>query len=88
MMVLGYPGKLEGENIPYMARIAAIADTFDAMTSKRPYRDELQLDVVKEEFKKMSGTQFDPELGKIFLDILENDYNEIIRIQSKYYNAV
>lgn len=84
----GYPGRLAGEDIPYMARIAAIADTFDAMTSKRPYRDELSISVVKEEFHKMLGTQFDPELGKVFLDILENDYNEIIRIQSKYYNAI
>jgi len=81
----GYPSKLSGENIPYLARIAAIADTFDAMTSKRPYRDELPIDVVKEEFKKFAGTQFDPELTKVFLDILENDYNEIIRIQSMYY---
>ena len=58
---------------------------FDAMTSKRPYRDELPIDVVKEEFRKFSGTQFDPDLTKVFLDILENDYNEIIRIQSMYY---
>lgn len=84
----GYPSKLAGENIPYLARIAAIADTFDAMTSKRPYRDELSLDIVKEEFRKMLGIQFDPELGAAFLEILEDDYNEIIRIQSKYYNAV
>jgi len=82
----GYPSKLSGEDIPYLARIASIADTFDAMTSKRPYRDELPIDKVKEEFKNLLGIQFDPEIGKVFLDILENDYNEIIRIQSKYYN--
>ncbi len=50
----GYPGKLQGEDIPYMARIAAIADTFDAMTSKRTYRDPLPLEVVKAEIEKCS----------------------------------
>ena len=48
----GYPGKLKGEEIPYLARIATVADSFDAMTSKRSYRDSLPIDVVKEEIKK------------------------------------
>ena len=43
MMDAGYPSQLSGENIPYLARIAAVADTFDAMTSKRTYRDPLPL---------------------------------------------
>ena len=77
----GYPGKLQGENIPYLARIAAIADTFDAMTSKRAYRDPLPLEVVKAEFEKNSGTQFDPKLVPVFLDILNNHYDEIEEIQ-------
>ena len=80
----GYPGKLQGENIPYLARIAAIADTFDAMTSKRAYRDPLPLEVVKAEFEKNSGTQFDPEIARVFLDILNNDYDKIKEIQEKY----
>lgn len=50
----GYPGKLQGDQIPYMARIAAIADTFDAMTSRRTYRDPLPLEVVKAEIEKCS----------------------------------
>ncbi len=50
----GYPGQLQGENIPYMARIAAVADTFDAMTSKRTYRNALPLDVVRAEIEKCS----------------------------------
>ncbi len=78
----GYPGKLKGEEIPYFARIAAVADSFDAMTSKRSYRDSLPIDVVKEEIKKNSGTQFDPEIAKVFLDILANKPDEIKRIQS------
>ncbi len=80
----GYPGRLKGEDIPYLARIAAIADTFDAMTSVRPYRKALPLDIVKEEFRKYSGTQFDPEIAKVFLEILETNYEQIKEIQEKY----
>ena len=80
----GYPGKLKGTDIPYLARITAIADTFDAMTSKRSYRDALSLDTVISEFEKYKGTQFDPELTDIFLDILKNHYDEIKEIQEKY----
>ena len=80
----GYPSQLKGEEIPYLARITAIADSFDAMTSRRSYRDALPLDVVKEEFRKNKGTQFDPELADAFLDILENHFDEIKEIQDKY----
>ncbi len=80
----GYPSMLKGEDIPYFARIAAIADTFDAMTSRRSYRDSLPLDKVIEEFKKCKGTQFDPQLTDVFLDILENHFEEIKEIQEKY----
>ena len=82
----GYPSRLKGNDIPYLARIAAVADTFDAMTSKRTYRNALPLDVVKAEIERCSGTQFDPEIAKIFLDILDNDYIEIEKIQEKYHN--
>ena len=80
----GYPGKLKGDEIPYLARIAAIADTFDAMTSKRSYRDSLPLEVVINEFKRCKGTQFDPKLDDVFLDILENHYDEIEKIRNTY----
>ena len=80
----GYPKRLAGEDIPLMARIAAVADTFDAMTSKRSYRDALPLDIVKEELRKNSGTQFDPKVAEVFLDILENEYDKIKEIQEKY----
>ena len=80
----GYPTGLAGESIPLFARIAAIADAFDAMTSKRSYRDSLPLETVKKEFKKNSGTQFDPKLVEVFLDILNNHYDEIQQIQDKY----
>ena len=81
---LGYPSKLKGEDIPYLARIAAVADTFDAMTSRRTYRDSLPLDVVKEEFEKNRRIQFDPQIADLFLDILNNHYDEVKAIQEKY----
>lgn len=80
----GYPSQLKGSDIPYMARIAAVADTFDAMTSKRTYRDALPLDVVIAEIEKCSGTQFDPQIASAFLDILKNNLDAITEIQSKY----
>ena len=79
----GYPGKLKGNDIPLFARIASIADTFDAMTSKRSYRNALPLEVVRAEIEKCSGTQFDPDIAKVFLDILDNHYDEILEIQNK-----
>ena len=80
----GYPGKLKGEEIPFLARITAVADTFDAMTSKRSYRDALPLEKVRAEIEKCSGTQFDPKIATAFLDILDNHYDEILEIQTKF----
>lgn len=80
----GYPSRLKGEDIPFMARIAAVADTFDAMTSKRSYRDPLSLDIVKAEIEKYSGSQFDPKIAKVFLEILNSEYDSIKEIQEKY----
>ncbi len=80
----GYPGKLVGEQIPYLARITAIADSFDAMTSRRTYRNSLSLDVVKSEIERCKGTQFDPNYANAFLDIINNDYSQIEEIRVKY----
>ena len=80
----GYPSQLVGDDIPYVARIAAVADTFDAMTSKRSYRDSLPIDVVRAEIERCSGTQFDPNIAKVFLDIMDNDFDLIREIQEKY----
>ena len=80
----GYPSQLKGYDIPLFARIAAVADTFDAMTSKRSYRDSLPLDTVVAEIKRVSGTQFDPDIDKVFLDIIENDYDKIERIKEEF----
>lgn len=80
----GYPSQLVGDDIPYVARIAAVADTFDAMTSKRSYRDSLPIDVVRAEIERCSGTQFDPNIAKVFLYIMDNDFDLIREIQEKY----
>lgn len=80
----GYPAKLAGENIPLLARIATVADSFDAMTSRRSYRDSMPLDVVKAEIEKNKGTQFDPNIADVFLNILNNNYSEIEEIRNKY----
>ena len=77
----GYPDRLKENEIPRLARIVAVADTFDAMTSKRSYRDPLPLEVVKNEIKKFSGIQFDPYVADAFLNILENNYNKIEEIK-------
>ena len=84
----GYPSQLAGENIPYLARITAVADTFDAMTTKRSYRDSLPLDYVISEFERCKGTQFDPKIAEVFLDILKNHYDKLKAIQEKYKEAV
>ena len=80
----GYPGKLKGEDIPLLARIAAVADSFDAMTSRRTYRNSLDLDFVKAEIEKCKGTQFDLACADAFLDILNNEYSKIEEIRNKY----
>lgn len=80
----GYPSRLKGEEIPYIARIAAVADTFDAMTSRRSYRGPIDIEHVKEEIKRCEGTQFDPQIAEVFLEILNNDYDKIKDIQEKY----
>lgn len=58
------------------------------MTSKRTYRNALPLDVVKEEIERCSGTQFDPNIAKVFLDILNNEYDKIQEIQEKYKHGI
>jgi HD-GYP domain-containing protein (c-di-GMP phosphodiesterase class II) len=65
----GYPEGLKGEDIPIEARVLAVADAFDAMTSSRPYRNKLSYKKVLKELKHCSGTQFDPKLVEAFLPI-------------------
>jgi GAF domain-containing protein len=62
----GYPDGLKGDNIPILAKIVAVADTYDAMTTDRPYRKALKKEEAFEELKKCSGTQFDNEVVQAF----------------------
>jgi len=63
----GYPDRLKGEQIPLGARILAVADTFDAMTSERPYREAMSDETACAEIERCKGTQFDPEVADAFL---------------------
>jgi HD-GYP domain-containing protein (c-di-GMP phosphodiesterase class II) len=69
----GYPDGISGEDIPVEARIIAVADAYDAMTSKRSYRDVMQQDKVRLEIEKGIGTQFDPQFAKIMIEIIDED---------------
>lgn len=69
----GYPDGLKGEEIPFISRIILIADTFDAMTSTRPYRKGLPYEVAFNELEEFSGTQFDPGLVKHFINAMRKE---------------
>ena len=75
----GYPEQLKGTDIPEIARIISVADAYDAMTSKRSYRDALPQDAVREEFVKGSGTQFDPLFAEIMIRLIDFDTDYTMR---------
>ena len=68
----GYPRGIKEENIPVAARCLAISDSFDAMTSIRPYREALSVEAALHEIKNNMGTQFDPVIAKIFMELVIN----------------
>lgn len=68
----GYPGRLKGEQIPLHARIVAVADAFDAMTSNRPYRDGLNKETALRELVKKKGSQFEPFIVDVFIECLND----------------
>jgi len=73
----GYPNQLRGAEIPVGARIFAIADTLDAITSDRPYRRARSFDAAREEILRCSGTQFDPAVVEVFLKVPNDLWNEL-----------
>lgn len=75
----GYPRGLKGEEIPLGARIFSVADTLDAITSDRVYRPAQTLDAAREEIKKWSGRQFDPEVVKVFLEMPNKIWEDLRR---------
>jgi HD-GYP domain-containing protein (c-di-GMP phosphodiesterase class II) len=78
----GYPEGLAGEEIPLGARIVAVIDAFDAMTSDRPYRKALPREVAFDELRKGAGSQFDPKVAMAFIEILEEEHRENIDSKS------
>ena len=73
----GYPRNLKGEEIPLGARIFAIADTVDAITSDRPYRKARSYDVARMEVEKCAGTQFDPNIVEVFLGLPDSLWEDL-----------
>jgi HD-GYP domain-containing protein (c-di-GMP phosphodiesterase class II) len=74
----GYPLGLARNDIPLIARIIAVADTYDAMTSDRAYRRALPHEVTVNEILRCSGSQFDPDVANIFTDRIDNLRSELI----------
>jgi HD-GYP domain-containing protein (c-di-GMP phosphodiesterase class II) len=70
----GYPLGLKGEAIPLEARILAVADTYDAMTSDRAYRKALSNEIAIAELKRCAGTQFDPRIVAVFVIEMDKQY--------------
>ena len=66
----GYPRRIAGKDIPLAARILCIADSFDAMISKRCYKPEMSVDYALHELQRGAGTQFDPELAQMFVKMV------------------
>lgn len=69
----GYPDHLAGEEIPELARIIGVADSYDAMTSNRSYRGLLPQEVVLSEMEKGKGNQFDPQIADVMIELIKND---------------
>jgi HD-GYP domain-containing protein (c-di-GMP phosphodiesterase class II) len=75
----GYPDGIAGEQIPEEARIIAVADAYDAMTSRRSYRDMMPQDKVRSEIEKGMNTQFDPRFARIMLQMIDEDTDYSMR---------
>lgn len=79
----GYPNRLKGEQIPIQGRLIAVVDTFDAITSDRPYRKSKGFKLAIKEIKDCSGTQFDPQVAKILVEAWEHGRIDKERVKIK-----
>ena len=69
----GYPDRLKGDEIPEVARIIGVVDAYDAMTSKRSYRDVMPQEIVRGEIEKGKGSQFDPYFADVMIALIDED---------------
>lgn len=84
----GYPNGLCGEQIPEIARIVGVADAYDAMASNRSYRQALPQHIVRSEIQNGSGTQFDPRIAEIMLQMIDEDKEYLMREHSTYQKRI
>lgn len=75
----GYPDGLAGDDIPIEARIIAVAEAYDAMTSQYHYREPFSQDQVRAEIERCSGSQFDPMFAKIMIEMIDEDSEFVLR---------
>lgn len=73
----GYPSNLKGKEIPYLSRVLCVVDSFDAMTSNRPYNARKTYEQAIEEVRKYSGVQFDPEISAKFIEVINENKNSL-----------
>ncbi len=73
----GYPNNLKGEEIPYLARVLMVVDSFDAMTSNRPYNIRKTYEEGIEELVRCSGSQFDPEIARAFIEVINSNTGQL-----------
>lgn len=73
----GYPDGLKGQNIPYLARVLTVVDSFDAMTSNRPYNTRKTYQEAIEELRRCSGSQFDPEIAEAFIEVIKENKDNL-----------
>ncbi len=84
----GYPNGLAGEDIPEVARIIGVADTYDAMTSNRSYREQMSQEKVRSEIERGRGTQFDPKIADIMLQMIDEDREYQLRQKDEFTRKI
>ena len=81
----GYPNRLKGNEISYLARMLTVVDSFDAMTSSRPYQSRKTFPEALAELERCSGAQFDPEIVQDFIKIFQHEFNSMNNLYSELY---
>ena len=81
----GYPDGLKGEEIPYVARIICCADCFDAMATKRVYKEPISIENIAQEFKRCEGTHFDPEIAEVVVNMMNTGKLKPYTAENVYY---